>query len=271
MYTNGCQNQQVAQKTRIPEIDFIYNTKNDYNSSKYMLFILLIMSISALYLNSCTSTASKIQGKWEITEIYDGKIMEDKIEVEFVGDSLQIITYPYYKETDTIRIRIIGNKWLWFRPWENVYDTIATIELLSKNKIVLNIIDEFDEGHVLKHEFNRITSKQDFSKEKEISPKKYEKKIIGEWEFTERQDRYGEWKNYGEPVGWHMVFAKDGNGYQIRDDEVVTFQWLIMANGNKVILTGSKYPDSFVVIKSMTNNTMHFVLEDEEYKLIRQQ
>lgn len=272
MYTNGYQNQQVAQKTPIFQNGFICSKKKDYYLSTCMLLLVIIFIFaSALFLNSCTSTASKIQGKWEITEIYDGKIMEDKIEVEFVGDSLQIITYPYYKETDTIRIRIIDDKWLWLRPWKNVYDTIATIELLSKTKIVLNIIDEFDDGHVLKHEFNRITPKQDFSNEKEISPKKYEKKIVGEWVFVERKNWRGEWKDYGEPVGWHMIFSKDGNGYQIRDDEVATFQWLMMANGGKVILTGSKYPDSFVVIKSMTNNTMHFILDDEEFKLIRQQ
>lgn len=234
----------------------------------YFAPLFLLMACIPI-LDRCTNTVPKIQGHWDLAIIYDGKT-EGHFDVEFIGDSVQIITDPYYKTIEKLQIKIIGDKWLRFMPWKNAYDTIATIELLSNTKIVLNIIDEYDKEHVVKHEFNKIAPKQDFSKEKEISPKKYEKKIIGEWEFTERQDRYGEWKNYGEPVGWHMVFAKDGNGYQVRDDKLCAFQWVIVTNGNKVFLTDSKYPDSFFVIKRMTNNTMQILAEDEEYKLIRQ-
>lgn len=246
-----------------------------------LIFKIVIVSASfVICLISCSSNISKLEGKWEITEImYDGENIEnhnDKhIEVDFVGDSLQIFTFPYSQKTDTVRIRIKGNVLMSFNKEKKEYENVAIIESLSNEKIALKISNEYSDGHEITNMYERIAQPKDYSKEKEVPQKSYSKRIVGEWEFTERKsNRYysdGEWKDYGEPVGWLMVFAKDGTGYQFRDNKVVTFNWLMPANGNMVIITGTKYDDTGFIISNMTKNTMLWLSEDEDYKLIRRQ
>ena len=255
-------------------IEFTRFNKDYSNKRVYGLSCLVIMVLFVVCFYSCTNTASKLQGKWKFSDsMCDGDIIdyytEEGIEVEFIGDSLQIFTDTYNEYKDTIRIKIIGDSWLMFNQYKNSYDTIATIKSLSKDKIVLYIIDKFNEYRVITRTYEKIASQKDFSKEKEISQNKYGKNLIGEWAFTERYS-YGVWKDYGDPIGWHFIFEKDGSGYQLRDKRVVTFKWLMPANGNRIIITGSKYDDEIFTINRMTKNTLQITCDDEKYKLVRQ-
>ena len=269
MNTKGIQHQRITQKTWFLKMSSNSYRANTLSSKASILpFLLIIISALSMFcLHSCTNTASQIQGNWRLTGKYNGEYIDDYMEVEFIGDSLQINTDPYYNEKDTIRIKLKDNKWMWYDSKNNEYYTIATIESLSRTKIVLRIITDSEE--VLIHEFNRIAPKQDFSNEKEIPQQKYKKKIIGEWEFIAKKNRYGEWKDYGDPIGWNMIFEKNGDGYQIRNKKTITFNWLMPADKNIVILSGSIYEDDSFVINSMTNNTMRFMFDGEVYKLIR--
>ena len=265
--------QQITNDISFSTLEFTRFNKDYSDKRTYGLSCLVIMALFVICFNSCTNTASKLQGKWKLSDIVcDGDIIdnytEEDIEVEFVGDSLQIFTDTYNMDKDTIRIKISGDLWMIFNQYKNRYDTIATIKSLSKEKIVLNIIDKFNEYRVITRTYEKITPPKDFSKEKKISQNKYWDNLIGEWEFTERYT-YGEWTKYGEPVGWLFIFDKDGSGYQIRDNRVVTFKWIMPSSENRVILTDSNYSDICFLIIKMTKHTLHLKWEDEQYKLIR--
>lgn len=275
MGIKASQIKQVTTETPSSTIRFTW-LNNDYYKRACQLSCLaiIVLVFFVISLNSCTNTASKLQGKWKVTDImYDDDNIEsyytdEDVVVEFIGDSLQIFTDLHSLDKDTIRIKILGNIWMRYNYYIDSYDTIATIESLSKEKIVLNVIDKLYDYGVITRTYEKIIPQSDFSKEKEISQKKYEKNIVGEWTFTDRYS-YGEWTKYGGPVGWHFIFEKDGSGYQLRDNRVVAFKWLMPANGNRIIITGSKYDEVFMISR-MTKNTLLIVCDNEKYKLVRQ-
>ena len=227
------------------------------------------------YLLSCTNTSKKIQGEWSFIDVtYDGESMGmalGEIKTIFIGDSLMIHSSEYIN--DTMRVKIEKDKIyiIGMEEDEIKYKDTMTINSLSDNKLILSLSGD---GHTIQHTLERPKTETEYDNEKAISPSKYKKKIIGDWKFIQRKSkRYysdGEWKNYGEPVGWQMSFSKDGTGYQIRDNSrVVTFNWIMPADEKTIIITNTKFDDEAISIKSMTKHTMHLISENEEMKLVR--
>lgn len=223
---------------------------------------------------SCSNTSKKLQGEWSFIEAtYDGESMGkiDDIKIIFVGDSLMIQSSKYAKDTmrvkiDKDRIYIIN-----IDKDELEYEDTILINTLTDKKLIFSFSGD---EHMIQNILERPNTEEKHDNEKEIPSNKYKKKIIGEWKFVQRKsNRYysdGKWKDYGEPVGWHIIFSKDGTGYQIRDNSrVVTFNWIMPADEKTIILTNTKYDDEAILIKSMTKHTMHLKSEDEEMKLVR--
>ena len=223
---------------------------------------------------SCSNTIKKLQGEWSFIETtYDGESMGivDDIKTIFIGDSLMIHSSEYAK--DTMRVKIENDRIYIIDIDEDEleYEDSILINTLSDDKLILSISGD---GHTIQHTLERPKTKTKYDNEKEISSSKYKKKIIGEWKFVQKKSNIyysdGKWQDYGEPVGWHITFSKDGTGYQIRDNSrVVTFNWIMPADEKTIILTNSKFDDEAIRIKSMTKHTMHLISEDEEMKLVR--
>lgn len=235
-------------------------------------YIVVLTILPTLF--SCSNTIKKLQGEWSFIETtYDGESMGkiDNIKVIFVGDSLMIHSSKYVK--DTMRVKIEKDRIFIINidKDELEYEDTILINTLTDEKLIFSFSGD---GHIIQNILERPKTEENHDNEKEIPSNKYKKKIIGEWKFVQRKsNRYysdGEWKDYGEPVGWHITFSKDGTGYQIRDNSrVLTFNWIMPADEKTIILTNTKYDDEAIRIKSMTKHTMHLISEDEEMKLMR--
>ena len=118
--------------------------------------------------------------------------------------------------------------------------------------------------------FIRTKTYNDYLVEKQLSSEKYSDNILGEWKLFQEKNNYlgGEWELYGEK-GWHIIFSKDKTGYKINGNQADSFDWSMPENGNILIITKANATNNAIRIKSMTNHTMHLIIEDEEMRLVR--
>lgn len=222
---------------------------------------------------SCDNTNRKIQGSWVWAgAIYDNEEMhhpdatDDDIYLYFGKDT--VIEFCYTPFPDTLILK--GDKILFLdslkRPTTLVLYEIETLtdENLTLYKIGIN--GQRDHKEV----FKRVKTYNDYIAEKQLSPEKYSDNILGEWKIFQEKNNYsgGEWELYGEK-GWHIIFSKDKKGHKINGDHADSFDWTMPENGNILIITKANATNDAIRIKSMTNHTMHLIIEDEEMRLVR--
>lgn len=248
-------------------------------TKKSLLFII----ITSIILVSCNNTYKKLNGEWSyVGEIYNGE-MTPALDYErdnyflYFFDKSKMIGNHFdmdVDDNDTIIVKTSKNKVYKQDSLGDFSVLLFEITKLTDTELICTYIDtSFGEIDTSSYIFKKSNDDSVFPNEKTISPQKYKKKIIGEWKFTQKKNTsyYSDrvWQDYGDPVGWHISFAKDGSGYQIRDGQVVTFNWIMPADGKSIIMTNSRFDDTMILIKAMSKHSMHLITEDAELILVR--